>query len=188
VDVLHPIAAQEAWCLSRLRATVAVYDSAEATAAAGALGDHGQPPVAPHGVGDCAVSLGADRLPCRFLAYRLPADIVEQRRRQAYETARKKGRTPPHTYLHWFQYGGYITNVGATVWAAEVGATGYRIRWQIEIYQSCNLRRTLFWQKFDSVSPHTARRVICGAEAWRLIPWGWPPMCGPLPCRTAIPA
>jgi hypothetical protein len=133
VDVLHQIAAQEAWFLSRLSSTVAVYDSAEATAAAVALVDHVQPTVAQHGVGDFAVYLGADRLPCRLLAYRLPEDVVEQRRRQAYETARKKGRIPTHTYLHWLQYGWYITNVGATVWAAEVVATVYRIRWQIEL-------------------------------------------------------
>jgi hypothetical protein len=79
------------------------------------------------------VYLGADRLPCRLLAYHLPEEVVEQRRRQAYETARKKGRTPTHAYLHWLQYGWYITNVDATVWAATVVATVYRIRWQIEL-------------------------------------------------------
>jgi len=68
-----------------------------------------------------------------LLAYRLPAEVVEQRRRRAYETARKKGRLPTHAYLHWLQYGWYITNVSATVWAAEVVAIVYRIRWQIEL-------------------------------------------------------
>jgi len=38
----------------------------------------------------------------------------------------------------------------------------------VEIYQSCNLRRTLFWQKFDSVDLQTARRAVCGAAAWKL--------------------
>jgi hypothetical protein len=135
VDVLRQIAAKDAWFLSRLSSKVAVYASAEATAEAVALVDHVQPSVAQHGVGDFAVALGAPRLPCRLLAYHLPAEVVEQRRRQAYETARKKGRTPTHTYLHWLQYGWYITNVGATVWPAEVVATVYRIRWQIEISQ-----------------------------------------------------
>jgi hypothetical protein len=67
------------------------------------------------------------------LAYRLPEEVVEQRRRQAYETARKKGRTPTHASLHWLQYGWYITNVSAALWPAEVVATVYRIRWQIEL-------------------------------------------------------
>lgn len=66
-----------------------------------ALVDSVQPAVTHHGVGDFAVYLGAARLPCRLLAYRLPEEVVAQRRRQAYETARKKGRTPTHAYLHW---------------------------------------------------------------------------------------
>lgn len=79
----------------------AIYATAEATAPAVALVDYVQPTVIQHGVGDLAVYLGAVRLPCRLLAYRLPDDVVAQRRRQAYETARKKGRTPTQAYLHW---------------------------------------------------------------------------------------
>jgi DDE family transposase len=133
IDVLQQIAAKDAWFLSRLSSKVAVYASAAATAEAVALVEHVQATVVQHGVGDFAVYLGADRLPCRLLAYRLPEEVVEQRRRQAYETARKKGRTPTHGYLHWLQYGWYITNVRAAIWAAEVVATVYRIRWQIEL-------------------------------------------------------
>ena len=66
-----------------------------------ALVEQVQPTVVQPGVGDCAVSLGAARLPCRFLAYRLPEAVVAQRRRQAYETARQTGRTPTHASLHW---------------------------------------------------------------------------------------
>lgn len=133
LEALQQIATKNAWFLSRLSSKVAVYASAEASAPAVALVDYVQPTVAQHGVGDFAVYLGTDRLPCRLLAYRLPEEVVEQRRRQAYETARRKGRTPTHAYLHWLQYGWYITNVDATVWAAEVVATVYRIRWQIEL-------------------------------------------------------
>jgi DDE family transposase len=132
-EALRQIATKDAWFLSRLSSKVAIYATAEATAPAVALVDSVQPTVVQHGVGDFAVYLGATRLPCRLLAYRLPDEIVAQRRRQAYETARKKGRTPTQASLHWLQYGWYITNVGATVWAAEVVATVYRIRWQIEL-------------------------------------------------------
>jgi hypothetical protein len=66
------------------------------------------------------------------LAYRLPEEVVEPRRRSAYETARKKGRTPTQAYLHWLQFGWYITNVRSESWAAAVVAIVYRIRWQIE--------------------------------------------------------
>ncbi len=133
LETLHQMATKDAWFLSRLSSKVAVYTSAEAAAPAVALVDYVQPTVEQHGMGDFAVYLGAARLPCRLVAYRLPEDVVAQRRRQAHETARKKGRTPTHAYLHWLQYGWYITNVGATVWAAEVVATVYRIRWHIEL-------------------------------------------------------
>jgi len=79
-----------------------------------------------------------------------------------------------------------VTNLDE--WIPRQVVSAYQRRWPVEICQSCNLRRTLFWQKFDSVNFHTARRAVCGAEAWRRTSWGWPPMCGPLPCRTASPA
>jgi hypothetical protein len=64
---------------------------------------------------------------------------------------------------------------------------GHTLRWLVEICQSCNLRRTLFGQKFDSVDLQTALRAVCGAAAWKLTSWSWPPRCGHLPSRTAIP-
>jgi len=64
----------------------------------------------------------------------------------------------------------------------------YARRWGVEICQSCNLRRTLFWPKFDSWGLHPARRAVWGGEAWRPTPMGWPPMRGPTTCLMAIPA
>lgn len=133
VEALQQITTKEAWFLSRLSPRVAVYASAEASAPALALVDHVQPHADQPPVVELAVYLGLRRLPCRVLAYRLPEEVVEQRRRNAYETARKKGRTPTAAYLHWLQYGWYLTNVGAAVWTAAVVATVYRIRWQIEL-------------------------------------------------------
>jgi hypothetical protein len=133
VEALRQITAKAAWFLSRLSSSVAVYASADAAAPAVVLVDHVVQHAAQASVVDLAVYLGPRRFPCRLLAYRLPEEVVAQRRRQAYETARKKGRTPTHAYLHWLQYGWYITNGGAAVWPAEVVATVYRIRWQIEL-------------------------------------------------------
>jgi hypothetical protein len=133
LEALQQITTKEAWFLSRLSSSVAVYASTAASAPALALVDHVQSHAAQQAVVDLAVYLGPRRLPCRLLAYRLPEEVVEQRRRSAYETARKKGRTPTAAYLHWLQYGWYITNVSAAVWTAEVVATVYRIRWQIEL-------------------------------------------------------
>jgi len=133
LEALSQIAAKQAWFLSRLSNTVAVYPSAEATVPALDVVDHVQSHADQHTVVELAVYLGPRRLPCRLLAYRLPEEVVEQRRRNAYETARKKGRTPTQAYVHWLQFGWYITNVRAEVWPAAVVATVYRIRWQIEL-------------------------------------------------------
>ncbi len=58
-----------------------------------------------------------------------------------------------------------LTNLPAQRYHLDMIYRAYKWRWQVEIYQSCNLRRTLFWQKFDSVGRHTARRAVCGGEA-----------------------
>jgi Transposase DDE domain len=133
LEALCQIATKQAWFLSRLSNSIAVYPSADETVAALVLVDHVQRHAGQHAVVDLAVYIGQPRLRCRLLAYRLPEEIVEQRRRSAYETARKKGRTPTQAYIHWLQFGWYITNVSAEVWAAEVVETVYRIRWQIEL-------------------------------------------------------
>jgi len=133
LEALSQIAAKQAWFLSRLSNTVAVYLSAEASEPALALVDHVQRHADQDAVVELAGYLGQPRLPCRVLAYRLPEEVIEQRRRSVYETARKKGRTPTQAYLHWLQFGWYITNVHPEIWVAAVVATVYRIRWQIEL-------------------------------------------------------
>ena len=110
-----------------------MYPSAAAAVPALALVDQVQRQAGQHAVVDLAVYVGQPRLPCRLLAYRLPGEVVEQRRRSAPDTARKKGRTPTHASLHWLQLGWYITNVPPAVWAAEVVEIVYRIRWQIAL-------------------------------------------------------
>ena len=133
VDALGQIAAKQAWFLSRLSNSVAVYLSEEDTEPALALVEHVQRHAGQHAVVELTVYLGQPRLSCRVFAYRLAEEVVEQRRRAAYETARKNGRTPTQAYLTWLQFGWYITNVSAEVWPARIVATIYRIRWQIEL-------------------------------------------------------
>jgi len=131
---LREIAMQQAYFLSRLSKGVHVFLGANDEAPALSLTDHLLRHFPRHTVVDLDVYVGQeDRLPCRLLAYRLPDDVVEQRRRSAYEVARKKGRTPTKEYLQWLQYGWYITNVSQAVWAAEVVGTVYGLRWQIEL-------------------------------------------------------
>jgi hypothetical protein len=101
LEARRQIAPKQAWFLSRLSNSAAVYPSADETVAALELVDHGQRHAGQHAVVDLAVYGGPARLRCRFLADRLPEEIVEQRRRSAYETARQKGRTPTQAYIRW---------------------------------------------------------------------------------------
>jgi Transposase DDE domain len=132
LEARRQIAPKQAWFLSRLSNSAAVYPSADETVAALELVDHGQRHAGQHAVVDLAVYGGPARLRCRFLADRLPEEIVEQRRRSAYETARQKGRTPTQAYIRWWQFGWYITHVSSEVWAAAVVETVDRLRGQSE--------------------------------------------------------
>jgi hypothetical protein len=131
LEALRQIATKQAWFLSRFRNTVAVSLSAAASEPALALVDHVQRHADQDAVVERAGSLGHPRLPCRVLASRLPEEVVEPRRRRAYETARKQGRTPTQASLHWWQFGWSSTQVRPAIWAAAVVATVYRIRGQI---------------------------------------------------------
>jgi hypothetical protein len=147
LESLRQIEAQEAWYLSRLSKGVDVYLEADAQAPALGLVEHLERYYPDDHVIDLPVYLGHERVPSRLLAYRLPEPVVQERRRKALEEARKKGRELSQEYLDWLSFGFYITNVSQQVWPSRVVGTVYRLRWQVEIYQSCNLRKTLFWQK-----------------------------------------
>jgi hypothetical protein len=52
-----------------------------------------------------------------------------------------------------------VTNLPATRYRLDMIYRAYKWRWQVEIYQSCNLRRTLFWHNIDFFSLSTAQRA-----------------------------
>lgn len=157
---------------------MAVYASTDAATEALACVDHGQQTVPPQAVGELAVYRGPCRLPCRLWAYRLPEEVVEQRRRTAYETARQQGRTPTPAYLPWLQYGWYGTHVAAVVWAAEVVATVERIRGQIALlvkqWQSFLHRHVLKGTRSERITCLLDGRLLtitmlmrlCSSAAW----------------------
>ena len=132
--VLRHIADRQAYFLSRLPKGVHVFLAANDEAPALPLVAHLQRHFPHDPVVDLDVYVGQEeKLPCRLIAYRLPDEVVEQRRRSAYEVARKKGRTPTQAYLDWLQYGWYITNVSRAIWTAKVVGTVYRVRWGVEL-------------------------------------------------------
>lgn len=76
---------------------------------------------------------GQYKLPVRVVAYRLPDGVVNERRRKAQATAKKKNYVPSQKHLALLSFALYITNVDSVVWPAEVIGTIYRLRWQIEL-------------------------------------------------------
>ena len=73
------------------------------------------------------------RLPVRLVVARMPQAVVEQRHRQAYENARRKGRTPSARHLEWLKWSFFITNVPASMLTSAHVMQLYRVRWQIEL-------------------------------------------------------
>jgi hypothetical protein len=81
-----------------------------------------------------AVVLGAyDRVPARLIAVRMPEAVVNERRRQAYAVAKKRGATPSQRHLTLMAWNLFITNVPATVWTPKTVGIVYSLRWQVEL-------------------------------------------------------
>lgn len=133
--VLARIASRQAFFLSRFLTSVKVYLSQEKTAEPLDLGRYLTQQKWSHlSVLEFPAFLGGqDRLPARLIAYRLPRAIVNQRRRQARQTAKKKGYEVRATHLELLAFALYITNVKESIWPAEVIGTLYRLRWQVEL-------------------------------------------------------
>jgi hypothetical protein len=81
-----------------------------------------------------AVILGTrDCVATRLIAIRMPETIVNERRRQAYAVAKKRGYTPSQRHLTLMAWNLFITNVPATVWPPQTVGIVYSLRWQVEL-------------------------------------------------------
>lgn len=88
----------------------------------------------PEACSEMSVWLGAkERVPTRLIAYRLPASVVNARRRSARAPAKTKGDTPSKAHLALLAWNLFVTNVPPTMWATETIGFGYPLRWQIEL-------------------------------------------------------
>lgn len=80
-----------------------------------------------------AISLGArERGAARLIAARVPAAVVNERRRQARHAARKRGYTPSQSHLTLVAWNLFLTNVPETVWTPATVCRAYTLRWQVE--------------------------------------------------------
>jgi hypothetical protein len=80
------------------------------------------------------VLLGArERVAARLIAVRMPATIVNARRRQARAVAKKRGYTPSQAHLLLLAWNLFLTTVPSTVWSPQTVCTAYSLRWQVEL-------------------------------------------------------
>jgi hypothetical protein len=87
-----------------------------------------------HSCLETPIFLGAkERVACRLLASRVPASMVNERRRNAKKKAKKKGYTPSKAHLTLLAWNLFITNVPHTIWQMEAVFKAYPLRWQIEL-------------------------------------------------------
>ncbi len=125
---------KNAYLLSRFRSDIQVYLSSECTDLLD-LGKYlkktynevSNQPI------DMIVYLGKAKRKFRLLAYKVPPEISNERRRKARKTARTKGRTPSEGHLNLCDYVILITNIPSDMISSEVIGTIYRIRWTIEL-------------------------------------------------------
>ncbi len=69
------------------------------------------------------------RLTCEIV----PAEVAEDRRRNARKVARKKGRKPTGKHLFFLGWNLYITNVEKTILETESVGLVHRVRWYVEL-------------------------------------------------------
>jgi hypothetical protein len=74
-----------------------------------------------------------ERVASRLIAVRLPDEMVNERRRVARKTAKKKGYTPTEAHVFLLAWNLFITNVPDEVWTPKTVVRAYPIRWQIEL-------------------------------------------------------
>lgn len=128
LDVLKAIVDAEAFFLSRLQDSTAIFDASGARLSLGEfLGRQDD------NVVDMPVTIGVNhRLACRLVAVRMPPDVARRRRQKARENGRKKGYTPSREKLALCDWNFYVTNVDSDKLSVEEVLALARARWQIE--------------------------------------------------------
>jgi len=86
------------------------------------------------GLVDVDVLLGEkDRLPCRLVAVRAPAEVVARRRHNLREKARDHGREASQEYLDLQEWTIFVTNCPPELLTWKEVVILYRARWQVEL-------------------------------------------------------
>ena len=161
-EVFEQLAQAQAYFVSRLLLQTALYTAQDDEQPLDLLtflnAQSGEP-------GEAHVYLGSKtRLLIRLVFQKLPAAVVEERRRKAKLAAHKQGKTCSQRHLALLGWALYITNAPADWLTPEQVLLVYRIRWQVELIFKV-------WKsqaKIEHVGTYRPERVLCQLYA-RLI-------------------
>lgn len=82
---------------------------------------------------DMTVRLGAQKVPVRLVAMKLPPEVAAERRRRARASQKHDGRYQVQKRtLALLDWAIFVTNVPASVWRAKTIVAVYGLRWRIE--------------------------------------------------------
>ncbi len=129
LDALQALDVQQAFWLSRLQSTTAVYDQVGQRWDVLALLETQHADQV-----DLPIQLGAThRLPARVLAVRVPQEVADQRRRKLRAAARRKGKAVRAARLALAGWTILVTNVPPELLTRHEAVVLARTRWQIEL-------------------------------------------------------
>lgn len=128
VEVFEQLNQQGVWWLSRLPAHAGIWSEDKVIHTAAWLAQHAVKKV------DQVIELTAQRLPCRFIAVRVPKAVAQQRRQRVRQDAKDRphSRLKPET-LALCKWTLLVTNLDSTQLTSDEALGLLRLRWQIEL-------------------------------------------------------
>jgi|SRR5215216_60758 len=108
------------------------------------------------GMVELQLQMGAERLPCRVLAVRVPPAVAAQRRVRLKAEARHKQQPVSAERLALAEWTVLVTNAPAELLSVREALVLYRARWQIE-------RLFRLWKEVGAVDQW------CGNQAWAIL-------------------
>lgn len=129
---------------------------------------------------DQPIELGLkDRLPCRLIAWRVPAEQAARRRQKLREDVkRKRGREPSAARLAWCDWSILVTSVPVDQLTPQEAVVLYRARWQIELlfkrWKSSGLAAALTGSNdVRTMVSLWSRLLACVVQHWLLVATSW---------------
>lgn len=129
---------------------------------------------------DHPIRLGLkDRLPCRLIAWRVPAEQAARRRQKLRaDLKRKHGKEPSAARLAWCDWSILVTSVPAELLSPTEAVVLYRARWQIELlfkrWKSPGWAAALTGSNdVRTMVSLWSRLIACLVQHWLLVATSW---------------